>query len=216
MTDERYKDWVEYYHVKGLEGGDLKQVSGYTHGLAQLTRNGLEDIIGTARSSLSLKASDRLLDVGCGAGLLTQYLVSEVGSVVGLDASWGMLAHGRNNRFDLVEASADHLPFSSGAVNKIFCHSIFQYFPNYQYAFRVIQEMQRVLVPEGRALIMDIPDIAKKDAYLRVKAPDTHNLERIYYSKEWFTNFGSNIRVFEQPISDYGNSQYRFNVVILR
>lgn len=217
MSNERYKDWVEYYYVKGSTGGELKQISGYTHGLAQLTENGLKDIIDTAKSKLSLKDTDRLLDVGCGVGLLTQYLAVEVGNVVGLDVNRGMLAHGTGNgKFDLVEASADNLPFSNSGVNKIFCHSIFQYFPDYRYALLVIQEMRRVLVQGGRALVMDIPDIDKKDTYLKVKTPDTHNLERTYYSKEWFTNLGSDIEVFEQPISDYGNSQYRFNVVILR
>lgn len=65
MTKKRYKDWIEYYRIKGLKSGNLVEVSGYSHGLAQLTRRGFKDITDTARNFLALKTTDVLLDVGC-------------------------------------------------------------------------------------------------------------------------------------------------------
>ncbi len=56
-----YKDWVEYYQIKGLKGGDINEVSGYAHGLAQLTEKGLESIVAVARTVLDLSSKDRLL-----------------------------------------------------------------------------------------------------------------------------------------------------------
>ncbi len=217
MPPEVYKDWIEHYRIRGLKGGDLKEISGYSHGLAQLTEEGLADITGTARDFLGLKITDRLLDLGCGAGLLTHQLVGDVESMVGLDANSEILVNaGGDSRFARVAAMADHLPFGSSTFDKIFCHSIFQYFPDYQYAVSVVGEMSRVLRLGGRCLIMDIPDTAKKDRYFNTKLPDSHNLERLFYSKEWFDRFAPNSHIFEQRIRDYDNSQFRFNVLIQR
>ncbi len=215
MSKKRYKDWIEYYNVKGLTGGSLKEVSGYNHGLAQITQKGLKDITDTARNFLVLKTTDILLDVGCGAGLLTDQLVNHASITVGIDASSKMLGRaGKESKFIRVIAPAERLPFPNNTFDKIFCHSIFQYFPNHQYAAKVVAEMLRVIKPGGRCLIMDIPDIAKEKTYTKVKTRDSHNLKRIFYSKEWFTRLVSNVEIFEQRIQDYMNSQFRFNVLI--
>lgn len=217
MNRKRYKDWIEYYNAKGLIDGSLKEVSGYSHELAQITQSGLKEIISIARNFLALKTNDTLLDVGCGAGLLTDQLVNHSDVTVGVDASPEMLRRARKeSKFIKVIALADHLPFPDESFDKIFCHSIFQYFPNHQYATKVVTEMIRVMKPGGRCLIMDIPDIAKEKAYTKVKTRDSHNLKRIFYSKEWFARLVSNAEIFEQKIQDYGNSQFRFDVLIRR
>lgn len=216
MSSEQYQDWIDYYRQRGARGGDLKDISGYTHGLAQLTQAGLADITDTARQFLGLTTEDSLLDVGCGAGLLTQYLVRDVRLIVGLDASREMMVNATRPGFQRIEAVADHLPFDDNTFDKIFCHSIFQYFPDQEYAARVIAEMRRVLRPGGRALIMDVPDDNKKEDYIKVKTPDTHNLNRIFYERGWLANLGPNISIFERAIRNYGNSQFRFNVLIER
>lgn len=149
MSRRRYTDWIEYYNIKGLKGGGLKEVSGYNHGLAQITQRGVEDIISTAKNFLDLKSTDMLLDVGCGAGLITVQLIDYVGSIVGIDASPEMLENAnKETQFIKIVAMADRLPFLSGSLDKIFCHSIFQYFPNHRYATKVIVEMLRVMKPK--------------------------------------------------------------------
>ena len=215
MSKKLYKDWVEYYRIRGLKGGDIKEVSGYAHGLAQLTTRGLKSIAKVARESLGLNPRDVLLDVGCGAGLLTDKLVDKVDIVVGIDANSEMIGNaGKESRFVKVVAMADCLPFPDESFDKIFCHSVFQYFPNYKYAAKVITEMLRVLRGGGRCLIMDIPDIDKKELYFSIKIPEGHNLKRIFYSKTWFTNLIPGSKIFERRIPDYKNSQFRFDVLI--
>lgn len=215
MSKKLYKDWVEYYQARGLKGGDIKEVSGYAHGLAQLTERGLKSITKIARTSLDFSSNDILLDVGCGAGLLTDKLVGDVGVTVGTDASSEMIGNAvTESKFVKVIAMADHLPFPNESFDKIFCHSVFQYFPNYKYAARVITEMLRVLRSGGKCLIMDVPDIEEKKLYFRVKIPDSHNLKRRFYNKTWFVNLVPKARVFKQRIPDYRNSQFRFNVLI--
>ena len=215
MSKRIYKDWVEYYQVRGLKGGELKEVSGYAHGLAQLTEKGLRSIIEIAKTSLGLNSSDILLDVGCGAGLLTDKLVDEVDITIGIDASSGMIGNaGKKSKFVKVITTADHLPFPDESFDKIFCHSVFQYFPNYKYGARVITEILRVLRHGGKCLIMDVPDIDDKKLYFKAKVPDSHNLKRRFYNKTWFVNLVPKARIFKQIIPDYKNSQFRFDVLI--
>lgn len=215
MSKQFYKDWVEYYQDRGLKGGDIKEVSGYAHGLAQLTERGLKSITKIARASLELNSKDILLDVGCGAGLLTDKLVGNVNIIVGTDASSEMVRNAvKESKFVKVVAMADELPFLNESFDKIFCHSVFQYFPNYKYAARVITEMMRVLRSGGKCLIMDVPDIEEKKLYFKVKVPDPHNLKRRFYNKTWFVNLVPKARIFKQRIPDYKNSQFRFNVLI--
>ncbi len=215
MNKKIYRDWVEYYQVRGSKGGDIKEVSGYAHGLAQLTEKGLKSITKVAKTSLGLNSNDMLLDVGCGASLLTDKLVDSVSITIGVDASSEMIANSNTDcKFVKVIAMADHLPFPNESFDKIFCCSVFQYFPNNKYAARVVKEMLRVLHNKGRCLIMDVPDIDKKEVYLKVKSPDTHNLKRTFYNKSWFVDLVPNAKIFEQRIPDYKNSQFRFNVLI--
>lgn len=215
MSKKIYKDWVEYYQARGLKGGDIKEVSGYAHGLAQLTERGMKSIIKVAKTSLDLNSSDILLDVGCGAGLLTDKLVKEVDIAIGIDASSGMIGNvDKESKFVKVIAMADCLPFPDKSFDKIFCHSVFQYFSNYKCAAKVIVEMLRVLRSGGKCLIMDVPDIDEKKPYFRVKVPDLHNLKRRFYNKTWFVDLVPKARIFKQIIPDYKNSQFRFNVLI--
>lgn len=211
---EQYQSWVDYYNIRGQRGGDLKVVSGYSHGLAQLTEEGLEDINNMAREFLVPTQNDRWLDLGCGVGLHTQDLTKQVGIVVGLDASRDMMLNATTASYDRVEAMADRLPFQRGIFDGVFCFSILQYFPDLEYAARVVSEIKRVMRPGSRALIMDIPDIAKKPAYLEVKMPDSHNLERLFYSQDWFRSLDPNIQVFERSIRGYGNADFRFSIVL--
>jgi ubiquinone/menaquinone biosynthesis C-methylase UbiE len=121
------------------------------------------------------------------------------------------------------------LPFRDESFRRIIWHSVFQYFPNQRYAWRVLQEMVRVLVPGGRAMVLDVNDQAKKDEceafrcgklgnqqYRRLYADFPH----LYYKRAWFCSFArshhAEVEIFTRFIDGYENSRYRFNVVLRR
>lgn len=215
MTAERYNTWLDYYRKKGQTGSDLRQISGYDHPLAQLTEAGLKDLVGKISSLLNLQTTDSLLDIGCGAGLLTRELESHADIVCAVDANKTMLDHAPA-RLNRTLGEAGSLPFADASFDKTLCHSVIQYFPDLHYASRSLQEMARVTKPGGLCLVMDIPDLANKDEYLAVKGPENHNLQRLYYEKQWFQQLFPEVSVIEQVIADYANSQYRFSVLIHR
>lgn len=215
MAKEVYQDWIDYYRIKGLSGKSPQELSGYDHPLAQLTQRGLQELINKISSHLKLKPSDRLLDVGCGAGLITKELTTKVAVIVGLDASYEMILH-TPEIIHRVVGQAHKLPFQAQTFDKVLCHSVFQYFPDHQYAQAVVENLLRVMVPNGICLIQDLPDLAKRDTYFQVKIPDAHNLTRLFYEKSWFRQLFPTVQVFDQEITDYENSKYRFNVLIRR
>jgi len=96
----------------------------------------------------------RVLDVGCGTGLLAARIRSDLpgASVVGCDFSRGMLGQaaegGRIAR--LVQASALALPFAGESFDAIVSTEAFHWFPDQR---RALAELRRVLRPGGRLLV---------------------------------------------------------------
>ncbi len=98
-------------------------------------------------------APRRVLDVGCGTGLLTMRLRDEVGAVVvGCDYSRGMLQEAARRRPDVswVQGNASELPIGNGAVDAVVSTESFHWYPDQEGA---VGEFARVLRPEGRAYV---------------------------------------------------------------
>jgi demethylmenaquinone methyltransferase / 2-methoxy-6-polyprenyl-1,4-benzoquinol methylase len=92
----------------------------------------------------------RVLDVATGTGLVARALVATYGcSVVGVDQSAGMLAEARlrtNGRIELVEASADALPFDDASFDALTFTYLLRYVPD---PAATLRELARVVRPRG-------------------------------------------------------------------
>jgi SAM-dependent methyltransferase len=105
-------------------------------------------------AALRTMRHDRVLDVGCGTGLLAARMRCELAGtqVVGCDFSAGMLrrARVRDARIPWVQGDAGCLPFCDGAFDVVVSTEAFHWFPDPVGALR---EMRRVLSPGGRLLL---------------------------------------------------------------
>jgi SAM-dependent methyltransferase len=106
---------------------------------------------------LSLGAGDRLLDVGCGTGVLLEQVVERWPTVraVGTDLSGEMLAVARGRlggRIPLVRADVSHLAFDTHSFDVAVSSSSLHYWP---VPGRALVEIARVLRPGGRLVITD-------------------------------------------------------------
>ncbi|UCG23679.1 MAG: methyltransferase domain-containing protein [Chloroflexota bacterium] len=102
-----------------------------------------------------ITAGDRVLDVGCGTGILAREAVVRVGStgsVTGLDLNEGMLAVARRTRPDVDWrlGDAQELPFDDESFDVVVSQFALMYFPD---RVAALKEMKRVLAPEGRLAI---------------------------------------------------------------
>ncbi len=104
--------------------------------------------------ALRRAAHARVLDVGCGTGLLAERIRGELpgARVVGCDFSRGMLAEAaRHRRADaLAQGTALALPFRDGCFDAIVSTEAFHWFPDQGAALR---EFFRVLTPKGRLFV---------------------------------------------------------------
>lgn len=112
----------------------------------------LLDRIGPARGL-------RILDVGCGDGVLATRLAQGGARVTGLDASADMLAAARRRtkaagvELDLVKGDAGGLPFPTGQFDAVVSGATLCFVDDPR---RAIREMVRVLKPGGRLILGEL------------------------------------------------------------
>ena len=87
-----------------------------------------------ALKSLNINGESRVLDVGCGTGLLFRQ-VTKAQIIVGVDSSSKLLLQAKEDarkfrNVNLVQADADHLPFISNYFNVVFAFTVLQNRPN--------------------------------------------------------------------------------------
>ena len=113
---------------------------------------------------LGVKEGERVLDVGCGSGVVTREIARRVGatgSVVGLDASPALLAVARElaheaglgDRVEFREGSVLRLPFPDGAFDAVIAVTVLSHVPGGEGA---IPELARVARRGGRVGVFDL------------------------------------------------------------
>ena len=106
---------------------------------------------------LSLTATDRVLDIGCGTGALLERLTRSIEPhrLTGVDLTPAMLAVAHDRLPDgvaLHTARAEALPFDDHAFDVVISCSVFHFIHDPAAALR---EIHRVLRPDGRVVITD-------------------------------------------------------------
>lgn len=106
---------------------------------------------------------ERVVDIGCGAGLdslIAARMVESTGAVIGVDMTPAMLGKARASaaamgvaNIDFREGFAEALPVEAGWADLVISNGVFNLFPDKTAA---LHEMARVLGPGGRLQIGDI------------------------------------------------------------
>lgn len=114
-----------------------------------------------------LGPGQRVLDVACGTGALTEAVCGRVepgGAVVGLDANPGMLevASRKNLNVAWREARAEALPFADAAFDAVVSQFGLMFFDDPAQALR---EMMRVLRPRGRLVVAVCDGLQRSPGY---------------------------------------------------
>ena len=141
---ERLDDWITDRIARKPSGERARAVYG------------AEDVHDFARrailDALALKRGDRLLDVGCGGGLLLRDAMALGAEATGLDHSPEMveLARLRAPEATVVEGAANNLPFADSTFTVVSMSVMFFFVDD---PIRVLQESRRVLAPGGRLAI---------------------------------------------------------------
>lgn len=119
----------------------------------------VDDVLEDLERSRPSSGALRILDLGAGNCWMSNRLSARGHAVVAVDLRTGpedgLAAHSHyENRFEVVRAEFDRLPFEDASINLAVFNASFHYSENYE---RTLREAMRVLKPGGRIVILDTP-----------------------------------------------------------
>ncbi|MFQ6001730.1 MAG: class I SAM-dependent methyltransferase [Anaerolineae bacterium] len=112
---------------------------------------------GPLQELLALPISGRLLDVGGGTGRVAQTLRHQVGQIIILDNSAGMLQQAIIKGLATVQGEVERLPFPDDCFSRILVVDALHHFRHQTQAAR---ELLRVLSSQGR-LVIEEPNVRR-------------------------------------------------------
>lgn len=147
-------------------GRRLAGMLGYEESLLEgIPETSIESFAGTGNpfSLGPLRSGERVIDVGCGAGLdslIAARMVGPDGRVVGIDMTPAMLDKAEAARrtagaenVELEQGYGETLPVPDGWADVVISNGVFNLMPD---KLKALDEMSRVLKPGGRLQIADI------------------------------------------------------------
>lgn len=133
----------------------------------------------------------RVLDLGGGCGQIASHIAGIAKEVVLADGAKDALAvakknlaHLANVTYQLVDIQALPLPFGDNSFDRVVCYSVVHYLRDYLEFERLVLELLRVVKPQGKILIGEIPLADKSQAYFEERR------------KRPFLNFVLNMRYY--------------------
>ena len=117
---------------------------------------------------------NRVLEIGCGTGLLLSRLAANKARYIGLDFSEAVLEN--LDKWRREEAGLDHVELHLGQANDltflednsidlVILNSVIQYFPNMNYLLEVINQLCRVCSPNASIFMGDIRNFNLLDVF---------------------------------------------------
>jgi len=159
--------WREKWDQSAKINTDIPSISGWGDRTFYEMLFSLNDI----GKKMKLAKDDRLLDVGCGAGLFEIAFSNWIHEIIGCDYSREMVKHAYkfsknfNNVF-INQCDINHLPFKGGSFDKILVNSVIQYLNTPNDVIDAITELKRVAKRDAIILLSLIPSATTKEEYI--------------------------------------------------
>lgn len=188
--NETKETWKEIWTRKGqADSSDLLAYDGY-----EATKVDMEEVARQITKRLDIQKNDKVLEVGCGAGALAQYLDCDY---VGVDYSPTLVQkHIQFLRNSVLTGEAADLPFKDKSFDKVICYGVYLYFDDKEYARKATKELLR---------------IAKKGVLIGEIPMRSHREEHLLFTKEEFEGWNISDGFYDPYRSDRFNAVYIFS-----
>jgi trans-aconitate methyltransferase len=228
--------WQEIWEKRRIHGldqsddinlQDLIFADGFdTGGFGKVTLEEWKHYIRFISKKMDLAPTDSIFEIGCGCGAFLFMWYKEGHHVGGIDYAENLISVAQHVMGGMNFRVSEAINFDTDEkFDIVISNGVFLYFRDYSYANDVVERM--IMKARKAIAILDIPDLATKiesEGARRAALPEGEydkkyeGLNHLYYDRDWFTQFsdkyGYKIEIFDQNIKGYGNSQFRFNVII--
>lgn len=201
LPEAAFEDWLTDRVARRPAGTRARSV----YGEASVHDFARRAILG----ALGLRPEDRLLEIGCGGGLLLREATGSGADVTGLDHSEAMVELARENAPEarVVLGRAEELPWSDGAFTAIAMSVVFMFLPD---PGRVLVQCRRVLSPRGRlAIVTTAPELRGTPAAPEPLASHCH-----FYSDAELADLLRSARFTEVAVVNDDGGQLATGVVL--
>lgn len=165
------------YGLRAQQPVSFTEMSGRYEGQALAERRILMDVM----EKLDIGPDDRLLDIGCGTGLLLLPLSFIVERAVGLDhvdVVEVVKGRARSETLELIGGNFLDADLDGQSFSKILAYGVAQYLESETELHEFVSKALRHLLPGGRLLIGDMPNVDKKARFLQSQSGSD-------FEKEW-------------------------------
>ncbi|MDB4979261.1 MAG: Non-ribosomal peptide synthase [Myxococcales bacterium] len=132
----------------------------------------MRDWVLNTTQNLRALGARRILEIGCGTGLLLFRVAPECERYTGVDFSQAALDHIQATLakhplpgVELMRANADDFEVAPGAYDAVVINSVAQYFPSADYLARVLERALRALAPGGKLFVGDVRSLPWLEAF---------------------------------------------------
>lgn len=233
MSDKWRKIWSKKELVKDeiISLENLIKADGFDTGVGSYTPDSWKKMVADFCDRVEIKDTYNLVEIGCGSGAFI-FAANDIckASWYGVDYSESLVKIAKkavpNGRFAADEAI--NLNFIGTSFDVVFSHSVFQYFPNEDYAENVLRTWCSKLRKNGYLVLLDVNDCDVEQIYHSERAKaysspeeyekDYLGLKHLFFDKGrlsiFLSSIGmSDIKFFPHKASDYSNSKFRFNLI---
>ena len=128
---------------------------------------------------IDIRPSDTLLDVGGNTGKITEAYARNCKEVVVLEPKHNVVEYGRARRpfIKFIEGQVENIPLPDEYFDKVVASASFHHFPNQD---KGLEEMKRVLKPNGKMIIMEIDPNTRAGKRLKICESILHTGANLY------------------------------------
>ncbi len=180
--------WKQIWVRKGkADGNDLLSFDGY-----EATQVDMEEVAKQITKRLDIKKGDKVLEVGCGAGAIAQYLDCDY---TGIDYSHTLVKkHIEILHNSVLTGEAADLPFKDHSFDKVICYGVYLYFDDKEYAKKATSELLRV---------------ARKSVLIGELPIRSHRKEHLLFTTDEFEGWEISDGFYDPYRNDRFNAIYR-------
>ncbi len=224
--------WKDIWNKRNTEGPvsleKLIELDGFDSATGKMDIDSWKEYIEFIAKKINLKPHESIYEAGCGSGAFLYPFYLKGHKVGGIDYSDKLISIIRSVITDGEFTAGEAIEIDTELKYDILVsNGVFLYFPDYLYAEEVIKKM--LLKAKRIVAILEVSDInfkeklqkAKKDALGEEEYNKKYEgLNHLYFKRDWFLNLeilnNYSVEIFNQNIKNYGNSDYRFNIIIRR